>query len=169
MRSRQFFYLNYYYYYYYFFFIFPLHGGDIACMRECCSGRVLCCYVSVAVVSDIYIATTDDCWPTCRAGHLLSSRRTQNWHSRSSSTLPGPDLCVSGSANTWRALRINLTNPDNTAWQSGDWSRSRRCLISSESLGSNHHTTSAPSWATNCIQGADDNIPVWRLGWWWPV
>ena len=35
----------------------------------------------------------------------------------------GTDLCVSGSANTWRALRINLTNPDNTAWQTGDWRR----------------------------------------------
>ena len=30
------------------FFFFPPHGGDIACMRECCSGRVvvLLCYCS---------------------------------------------------------------------------------------------------------------------------
>ena len=54
----------------------------VACplgLRACMSvavAELLCCYVTVAVMRDICLATTDDCWPTCRTGLFLSGRRT---------------------------------------------------------------------------------------------
>ena len=56
-----------------FFSSFSPHGGDISWMCEGCSGSVFVRYVIVAVVSDICVATTDDCWPTCMAGHFLDT------------------------------------------------------------------------------------------------
>ena len=56
-----------------FFSSFSLHGGDISWMCEGYSGSVFVRYVIVAVVSDICVATTDDCWPTCMAGHFLDT------------------------------------------------------------------------------------------------
>ena len=73
----SFFYLNcYYHYYYYCYSTFSSHCGHIACMCVGCSGEVFVWYVTIAVVSDICIATTEDCWSTCRAGHFLRNNRT---------------------------------------------------------------------------------------------